>query len=36
MEVASQSCSFLLVKNGKVSGDVFSDCFDFSEFGSAS
>jgi len=35
MEIASQSGSLLLVKNGEVSGDVLSDSFDFSQLGSA-
>ena len=35
MEVTGESGSLLLVEDGKVSGDVFSDGFDFSEFGGA-
>jgi len=35
MEVSSQSGSLLLVKNGQVSGDVLSDCFNFGQFGCA-
>lgn len=35
MEVTSKSGSLLLVEDGKVSGDVLSDSFDFSQLGSA-
>ena len=35
MKVAGQSGSLLLVENGKISGDVLSDGFDFSQLGSA-
>ena len=35
MEVTSKSGSLLLIENGKVSGDVLSDSFDFSQLSSA-
>ena len=35
MKAAGQSSSLLLVQNGKVSGDVLSDGFDFGQLGSA-
>ncbi len=35
VEVSSKDSSLLLVEDGKVSGDVLSDSFDFSEFGGA-
>lgn len=35
VEVTSKSGSLLLVEDGKVSGDVLSDSFDFSQLGSA-
>jgi hypothetical protein len=34
MKTSGQSSSFLVIKDGEVSGDVFSDSFDFSKFGS--
>ena len=35
VEVCSKDSSLLLVEDGKVSGDVLSDGFNFSEFGGA-
>jgi len=35
VEVTSKGSSLLLVEDGKVSGDVLSDSFDFSQLGSA-
>jgi hypothetical protein len=35
VEVSSKDSSLLLVEDGKVSGDVLSDGFNFSEFGGA-
>jgi hypothetical protein len=35
VEVSSQSRSLLLIQDGQVSGDVFSDCFNFSQLSSA-
>ena len=32
MKFSCQICSFLLVEDGEVPGDVLPDCFDFSEF----
>jgi hypothetical protein len=36
MEVTSKSLSFFLVQDGEISGNIFSDSFDFSEFSGAS
>lgn len=36
MEVPGEGLSFLLIEDGEVSGDVFSDDSDFGEFGGTS